>query len=90
MVFPVVVYGCESWTVKKAVDGYEFEYTTRAGHGLGGLVFCDSWGRKELDMTELNWTEILLHVIYLTDSLLVDIASKFQVDFSLNWKFCDL
>ena len=41
-------------------------------------------------VTELNWTEMLLHVIYLTDSLLVDIAYKFQVDFSLNWKFCDL
>ena len=26
--------------------------------GQGGLVCCDSWGRKELDTTErLNWTE---------------------------------
>ena len=25
----------------------------------GGLACCDSWGRKELDMTEwLNWTEL--------------------------------
>ena len=35
---------------------------------------------------------LMINVIacYLTDSLLVDIASKFQFDFSLNWKFCDL
>ena len=24
----------------------------RNGDGKGGLVFCDSWGHKELDMTE--------------------------------------
>ena len=32
--------------------------------GQGGLVCCDSWGRKELDTTEqLNWTELnwILH-----------------------------
>ena len=29
-----------------------------SGDGQGGLVCCDSWGRKELDTTErLNWTE---------------------------------
>ena len=29
----------------------------RVGDGQGGLVCCDSWGRKESDMTEqLNWT----------------------------------
>ena len=26
------------------------------GDGQGGLVCCDSWGRKESDMTELNCT----------------------------------
>ena len=31
------------------------------GDGQGGLVCCDSWGRKELDMIEqLNWTELYL------------------------------
>ena len=30
----------------------------RVGDGQGGLACCDSWGRKELDMTEqLKWTE---------------------------------
>ena len=140
MVFPVVMYGCESWTVKKAewrrtdafespldckeiqpvhsegdqswdffgrtdakaetpvlwlphakswligkdsdagrdwgqeekgttedemvgwhhwLDGREFEWTPEVGDGQGGLECCDSWGRKESDMTErLNWTEL--------------------------------
>ena len=138
MVFPVVMYGCESWTVKKAerqwIDAFElwcwrkllrvpwtarrsnrsilkeispgcsleglmlklqvqyfghlmwtvdslektlmlgglraggegdhrlyrheFEWTPGVGDGQGGLACCDSWGCKELDMTEqLNWTD---------------------------------
>ena len=40
------------------LDGGEFEWTWGVGDGQGGLACCDSWGRKELDMTEwLNWTE---------------------------------
>ena len=27
------------------------------GDGQGGLACCDSWGRKESDTTELNWTD---------------------------------
>ena len=41
------------------LDGRESEYTQGAGDGQGGLVCCDSWGRRELDMTEwLIWTEL--------------------------------
>ena len=41
------------------LDGREFEWTQGVGDGQGGLTCCDSWGRKELDMTEqLNWTEL--------------------------------
>ena len=40
------------------LDGCESEWTLRVGDGQGGLVCCNSWGRKESDMTEqLNWTE---------------------------------
>ena len=40
------------------VDGYEFGWTPGVGNGHGGLACCDSWGRKELDITEwLNWTD---------------------------------
>jgi len=35
-----------------------FEWTLGVGDGQGGLVCCNSWGRKESDTTEwLNWTE---------------------------------
>ena len=41
------------------LDGREFEWIPADGDGQGGLVCCDSWGRKELDTTErLNWTEL--------------------------------
>ena len=38
------------------LDGHEFEWTPGVGDGQGGLVCCDSWGRKESDMAELSWT----------------------------------
>ena len=47
------------------LNGHESEWTLGVGDGQGGLAYCDSWGRKELDTTErLNWTEnILTHEI---------------------------
>ena len=40
------------------LDGRESEWSPGVGDGQGGLACCDSWGRKELDVTErLNWTE---------------------------------
>ena len=33
-------------------DGHEFELTLGVGDGQGGLVCCDSWGRKGSDITE--------------------------------------
>ena len=41
------------------LDGHEFEWTSGVGDGKGDLACCNSWGRKESDMTErLNWTEL--------------------------------
>ena len=41
------------------LDGHKFEWTPGDGDGQGGLACCDSWGRKESDITErLNWTEL--------------------------------
>ena len=41
------------------LNGLQFEWTPGVGDGQGGLACCDSWGRKESDMTEwLNWTEL--------------------------------
>ena len=41
------------------LNGHGFGWTPRVGDGQGGLACCDSWGCKELDMTErLNLTEL--------------------------------
>ena len=41
------------------LDGCESEWTLGVGDRQGGLVCCNSWGRKELNTTEwLNWTEL--------------------------------
>ena len=34
------------------LNGHGFGWTLGVGDGQGGLVCCDSWGRKESDMTE--------------------------------------
>ena len=31
---------------------HEFGWTPEVGEGQGGLVYCGSWGCKELDITE--------------------------------------
>ena len=42
------------------LDRRESEWTPGVCDGQGGLVCCDSWGRKESDTTEwLNWTELI-------------------------------
>ena len=39
--------------------GRELEWTLGVGDGQGGLACCNSWGFKELEMTEqLNWAEL--------------------------------
>ena len=41
------------------LDGREFEWSPGVGDEQGGLMCCDSWGRKESDTTEwLNWTKL--------------------------------
>ena len=43
------------------LNGHESEWTLGVGDGQGGLLCCDSWGRKESDTTErLNWTELMM------------------------------
>ena len=46
------------------LDGRESEWTPGVGDGQGGLACCDSWGRKESDMTEwLIWSDLILKTI---------------------------
>jgi len=41
------------------LNGLESGWTPGVGDGQGGLVFCDSWGRKKSDTTErLSWTKL--------------------------------
>ena len=49
------------------LDAHEFGWTLGVGDGQGGLVCCDSWGRKESDTTKrLNWTELNVYFSLLT------------------------
>ena len=43
------------------INGRESEWTRGDGDGQGGLVCCDSWGRRVGHdwATELNWTELV-------------------------------
>ena len=45
--------------------GCESEWTLGDGDGQGALACCDSWGRKESDMTNwLNWTDSYIWCTY--------------------------
>ena len=58
------------WLDGNRLDGREFEWTPGVGVGQGGLASCNSWGRKESDMTEwLNWTELSGRNLWLVLSL---------------------
>ena len=42
------------------LNGRESEWTSGVDDGQGGMVCCDSWGHKELDMTErLIWSDLI-------------------------------
>ena len=42
------------------LNAHEFGWTPGVGDGQGGLACCDSWGRKDSDMTErLIWSDII-------------------------------
>ena len=53
-------------------NGHGFGWTLGVGNGQGGLVCCSSWGRKELDTTELlNWlTELRMSCFSFNTQLL--------------------
>ena len=62
------------------LDGYKFEWTPGVDDGQGGLASCDSWGRKESDMTDwLNWTELKVMLQILQARLQQYITKNFQM-----------
>ena len=51
------------------LDGCKSEWTPGFGDGQGGLVCCDSWGRKKLDTPgRLNWTMCLCECVFCRQS----------------------
>ena len=53
------------------LNGHEFGLTPGVGDGQGGLACCNSWGRKESDMTEqLDRTELNILLLWLFSSKL--------------------
>ena len=80
MVFPVVMYGCESWTIKKAecfrIDGFEVWYWRRLLRVLWTVSRCSQSILKEIS-PEYSLEGLMLklklqyvgHQIWRTDSL---------------------
>ena len=64
------------------LNGHGFGWTLGVGDGQRGLACCDSWGRKESDMTErLNWTWGRGILIYLSDVFIqITIAPSLIID----------
>ena len=68
------------------LDGCESEWTPGVGDEQGGLALCDSWGRKESDMTErLNWTELNTHTHTLQLSL-----QSLEIVLAIVWDYIKL
>ena len=66
------------------LDELEFEWTPGVGDGQGGLVCCNSWGRKESDTTErLNWTEVFVSPGSVFRSRIAELCCKWF--FNLIW-----
>ena len=61
------------------LDGHEFEQTPGVGDGQGGLVCCNSWGRRVGHdwATELNWSPFS-YLCMFSPSLLLFISNFFQ------------
>ena len=55
-------------------------YNMGVGDGQGGLACCDSWGRKESDMTErLIWSDLIWYIIWPRNS-----TSRINPEFDAN------
>ena len=69
------------------LDGCESEWILGVGDGQRGLACCDSWGRKELDMTEqLNWTKYHGQVVEVhSNHASVEHESWAEAIYSWNW-----
>ena len=63
------------------LDGRESQWTAGVGDGQGGLACCDSWGRKESDMTKrLIWSELIKFLLMGEVKMLSHYSSKFWIE----------
>ena len=70
------------------LDGHEFEWTLGVGDEQGDLTCCDSWGCKELDITEwLNWTELIPFLKGKEAKLSWLSLYLYETEFTCDWKF---
>ena len=70
------------------LDGRESEWTPGDGDHQGSLACCDSWGRKESDMTErLNWTELKEIKVLKIQPYYCVVALSESLNFSICWFF---
>ena len=59
------------------LDGRESGWTPGVGDGQGGLACCDSWSRKESDMTErLIWSDLIWKVTRPSKATIINIQHK--------------
>ena len=79
------------------LNGWKSVWTLGVGDGQGGLVCCDSWGRKESDTTEwLNWTVPKSHYSTIVTLWQVSTYGRMSAQlslilfFKLFWLFCAL
>ena len=77
------------WQRMRCFDGITESVETGVGgsgvgDGQGGLVCCNSWGRKELDTTKwLNWTELNWDP-YKSKFEPLEISERYNISFSLS------
>ena len=72
------------------LNGSKSEWTPGVGDGQGGLVCCDSWGRKGSDTTEwLNWTELKVSqtLKYLVLTALLSVTLHTLITWTTNKRF---
>ena len=71
------------------LDGCESEWTPGVGDGQGGLACYDSWGRKELEMTErLIWSYLrsLYSFNFIKSRAIFELSISLDFDFLQKWE----
>ena len=60
------------------------------GNGQGGLACCSLWGRKEADMTELNWTDCFMDKLFYLSAMFSHCEIEIYDGRDLGWDFISM